>query len=116
DGVSWRDMAVVVRSTARQLPGLRRALSAAGVPVAVAGDELPLVGQPGVAPFLRLLRCALWGTGRETEPDPLDEQAAEELLRSPLGGSDALGLRRLRRELRRVETAGDRRPAAEPVA
>jgi len=103
DGLPWRDMAIVVRSTARRLPALRRALTAAGVPVAVGGDELPLVAQPGVAPFLLLLRCALWGgSGRQTEPDPLDEQAAEELLRSPLGGTDALGLRRLRRELRRV--------------
>jgi len=105
DGLPWRDMAVVVRSTARQLPGLRRALTAAGVPVAVSGDELPLVAQPGVGPFLLLLRCALWGGRRDREPDPLDEQTAEDLLRSPLGGADALGLRRLRRELRRVEDA-----------
>jgi superfamily I DNA/RNA helicase/RecB family exonuclease len=103
DGLPWRDMAIVVRSTARQLPGLRRALTAAGVPAAVAADELPLVAQPGVAPFVLLLHCALWEPGRRTGPDPLDEQAAEDLLRSPLGGADALGLRRLRRELRRIE-------------
>ncbi|HSR25417.1 MAG TPA: UvrD-helicase domain-containing protein, partial [Candidatus Eisenbacteria bacterium] len=36
DGVPWSQMAVVVRSTARSLPVLRRALGAAGVPLAVA--------------------------------------------------------------------------------
>ena len=115
DGVPWREMAVVVRSTERHLPALRRALAVAGVPAAVAGDEVPLVAQPAVAPLLRLLDCALWGlrpdsSGRpggvgraETGPDPLDEEAALALLTSPLGGADALSLRRLRQELRRLD-------------
>ena len=38
DGVPWREMAVVVRSTERHLPALRRALAVAGVPASVAGD------------------------------------------------------------------------------
>ncbi|MGH4007503.1 MAG: UvrD-helicase domain-containing protein, partial [Pseudonocardiaceae bacterium] len=42
DGVTWADMAVIVRSTARTLPALRRALLAAGVPVAVPREELPV--------------------------------------------------------------------------
>src|SRR6185312_16142127 len=33
EGVAWSDMAVLVRSTARTLPALRRALLAVGVPV-----------------------------------------------------------------------------------
>jgi superfamily I DNA/RNA helicase/RecB family exonuclease len=112
DGVPWREMAVIVRSTERHLPALRRALAVAGVPSSVAGDEVPLVAQPAVAPFLRLLECALWGLrspgehGRlraETGPDPLDEDAALTLLTSPLGGADALSLRRLRQELRRLD-------------
>ena len=112
DGVPWRQMAVIVRSTERHLPALRRALAVAGVPSSVAGDEVPLVAQPAVAPFLRLLECALWGLrlpseyGRvraETGPDPLDEDAAITLLTSPLGGADALALRRLRQELRRLD-------------
>ncbi len=69
---------------------LQRALTAAGVPVAVAGDELPLSAEPGCRPLLRLIRCAI-------RPETLDEQAAAELLTGPLGGTDALGLRRLRR-------------------
>lgn len=119
DGVPWREMAVVVRSTERHLPALRRALAVAGVPASVGGDDLPLVQQPAVTPFLRLLECALWGLRSPSEagsaaggqsrmraehgPDPLDEDAAITLLTSPLGGADALSLRRLRQELRRLD-------------
>jgi superfamily I DNA/RNA helicase/RecB family exonuclease len=104
DGLAWRDMAVLLRSTGRHLGPLRRALVAAGVPVAVAADDLPLVGQSGVAPLLLLLRTALRGE--------LDEAAAVELLCSPLGGADTLAVRRLRQELRRLEVAaGGGRPS-----
>src|ERR1700740_499895 len=37
DGVPWSSMAVLVRSAARQVPLLRRALNVAGIPVTVAG-------------------------------------------------------------------------------
>jgi len=92
DGVPWSSMAVLVRSAAHQVPLLRRALTAAGVPVTVAGDDLPLADEPGTRPLLMLLRCAL-------RPSALDEPTAAELLCGPLGGTDALGLRRLRRSL-----------------
>jgi superfamily I DNA/RNA helicase/RecB family exonuclease len=92
DGVPWGRMAVLVRSAQRQVPSLRRALAAAGVPVTVAGDELPLPDEPGVRPLLTLLRCAV-------QPDRLDEETAAELLTGPLGQTDALGLRKLRRAL-----------------
>src|SRR6185312_9968423 len=42
----WGRMAVLVRSGVRSIPLLRRVLSAAGVPVEVAGDELPLAREP----------------------------------------------------------------------
>jgi superfamily I DNA/RNA helicase/RecB family exonuclease len=106
DGVPWADMAVLVRSATRQVPLLRRALTAASVPVAVAGDELPLAEEPGTRPLLMLLRCAL-------RPAELDEQVAAELLCGPLGGTDALGLRRLRRSLQLLADAdpeGQRSP------
>src|SRR5690348_12677787 len=93
DGVRWSAMAVLVRSATRQLPVLYRALTAAGVPVAVAGDELPLAAEPGTRPLITLLRCALL-------PGELTEETAIELLTGPLGSTDALGLRRLRRALR----------------
>jgi superfamily I DNA/RNA helicase/RecB family exonuclease len=125
DGVPWREMAVLVRSTVRQLPALRRALTAAGVPVAVAADDLPLVAQPGVAPLLLLLRCAFWGLRLDggvnrsrahsdplAQPDPLDENAAAELITSPLGAADALDVRRLRRELRSLAASPEPGPPA----
>ena len=92
DGVPWGRMAVLVRSVHWQVPALRRALNAAGVPVTVAGDELPLPAEPGVRPLLTLLRCAV-------RPDRLDDETAAELLAGPLGQADSLGLRRLRRAL-----------------
>ncbi|OKI68898.1 ATP-dependent helicase [Micromonospora sp. CB01531] len=109
DGVPWSRMAVLVRSTGRQLPSLQRALHTAGVPTVVHGEDLPLHLQPGVAPLLLLLRCAL-------EPDRLDEEAAIALLHSPLGGADPLAERRLRQGLRALAlAAGDRRPSGELI-
>jgi len=102
DGVPWQNMAVLVRSAQRQVPVLRRALAAAGVPVTVAGDELPLPDEPGVRPLLMLLRCAL-------QPERLTDEAAAELLTGPLGQTDSLGLRKLRRAL-------DRTPLSEAVS
>ncbi|MEV6691496.1 ATP-dependent DNA helicase [Micromonospora sp. NPDC051196] len=108
-GLPWARMAVLVRSTGRQLPALRRALHAAGVPTVVHGEDLPLHLQPAVAPLLLLLRCAL-------EPDRLDEEAAVALLHSPLGGADPLAERRLRQGLRALALAtGDRRPSGELI-
>jgi superfamily I DNA/RNA helicase/RecB family exonuclease len=107
DGVPWSEMAVVVRSTARQLPPLQRALHATGVPTVVHAEDLPLHLQPAVTPLLLLLRCAL-------EPARLDEEAAVALLHSPLGGADPLAERRLRQGLRALAlAAGDRRPSGE---
>ncbi|GAA2602657.1 ATP-dependent DNA helicase [Actinomadura fulvescens] len=103
DGVPWSRMAVLVRSAIRQVPALRRALAQAGVPVVVAGDEVPLIAEPAVRPILVLLRAAL-------KKGFLDEVVAEDLLTGPLGGADALGLRRLKRALRDLEdlSGGDR--------
>jgi superfamily I DNA/RNA helicase/RecB family exonuclease len=92
DGVPWERMAVLVRSAQRQVPALRRALTAAGVPVTIAGDELPLADEPGVRPLLTLLRCAV-------RPERLDDDTAAELLTGPLGQTDSLGLRKLKRAL-----------------
>ncbi len=107
DGVPWSRMAVLVRSAIRQVPVLRRALAQAGVPVVVAGDEVPLVSEPAVRPFLVLLRAAL-------KKGFLDEVVAEDLLTGPLGGADALAMRRLKRALRDLEElSGGQRPLGE---
>ncbi|WP_078509410.1 ATP-dependent helicase [Streptomyces viridosporus] len=68
DGLPWRDMAVLVRAGSRTLPAVRRALTSAGVPVDVDGDDLPLRHEPAVAPLLTALRAvataAAEGRGR----------------------------------------------------
>jgi len=112
DGLSWGDMAVLVRSGAQSIPLVRRVLGAAGVPVEVAGDELPLAQEPAVAPLLLALRCA-------ADPSELSAERARVLLLSPLGGADAAGLRWLGRALRADERSaaaaaglGTRQPRA----
>jgi superfamily I DNA/RNA helicase/RecB family exonuclease len=98
DGVRWTQMAVLVRSGRLSIPALSRALVAAGVPVEVAGDEIPLLAEPAVRPLLLALRVA--GRGRNVTPDE-----AHALLTSPLGGLDSMSVRRLGRTLRQVERA-----------
>lgn len=94
-GVPWSRMAVLARSARRALPTLRRALLAAGVPIAAPNDELPLARQPAVVPFLLVLRYA-------SRPSELDADAATALLTSPLGSADPMRMRRLRRGLLRL--------------
>ena len=100
DGVGWDDMAVLVRSGVRSIPVLRRALVAAGVPVSVAADEIPLARDPAIAPLLGALTVVARGW------DALTPDLARLLLLSPLGGASPAGLRALGRRLRALERAG----------
>ncbi|MBV7670837.1 ATP-dependent helicase [Streptomyces halstedii] len=129
DGVPWRDMAVLVRAGGRSIPAVRRALTSAGVPLEVDGDDLALRHEPAVAPLLTALRtvalAALRGGPEDTSPQdagtetadpaeaagPVDTETALALLASPLGSMDATDLRRLGRALRDEErAAGNRLP------
>ncbi|GGS79967.1 helicase UvrD [Streptomyces cinerochromogenes] len=77
DGVRWSDMAVLVRAGSR-LPTLRRALTAAGVPVDIDGDDLPLRHEPAVAPLLTALRAvATAETRHREEPSATEPPVAE---------------------------------------
>ncbi|MGA5051325.1 ATP-dependent helicase [Streptomyces cellulosae] len=130
DGVPWNDMAVLVRAGARTLPVVRRALTSAGVPVDVDGDDLPLRHEPAVASLLTALRAVAKAEeerrpGGESDVDAgsgpgeadagaapggdapcwLDTETALTLLASPLAGMDAADLRRLGRALREEERA-----------
>ncbi|MER5831278.1 UvrD-helicase domain-containing protein [Streptomyces sp. NPDC002130] len=79
DGVPWSDMAVLVRAGSRTIPTLRRALSAAGVPVDVDGDDLPLRQEPAVAPLLTALRAvAAAEAGFVEEPQAAERDASAE--------------------------------------
>ncbi|MFH8338519.1 ATP-dependent helicase [Streptomyces sp. AM6-12] len=69
DGLPWREMAVLVRAGARSLPTLRRALTAAGVPLDIDGDDLPLRHEPAVAPLLTALRAVATAEARERGAD-----------------------------------------------
>ncbi len=71
DGVAWGDMAVLVRAGSRSIPTVRRALTVAGVPLDIDGDDLPLRHEPAVAPLLTALRAVARAesntdTGRRT--------------------------------------------------
>ena len=103
-------MAVLVRAGRTMIPTLTRALVAAGVPVEVAGDEIPLAADPAVRPLLLALQVAARGCAPTAEE-------AQLLLTSPLGGMDSMATRRLGRALReaeRVELAGAALPAPPP--
>ncbi|WP_030981618.1 ATP-dependent helicase [Streptomyces sp. NRRL S-1813] len=79
DGVPWREMAVLVRAGGRSLPGVRRALTSAGVPLDIDGDDLPLRHEPAVAPLLTALRAvARAALGRGTAGADAGERAFEE--------------------------------------
>ena len=91
EGVAYRDMAVVVRSTPLLEP-MRRALLRAGVPVALNPTDLVLGEQRIVAALLLGVR-ALY--------EELNPAEWRDLLLSPVGGADPVTLRRLLRGLRR---------------
>lgn len=96
DGVPWSQMAVVVRSVPRGAAGLPRALTTAGVPVALPPPGGGLADQPAVAALVTVLAATVSG---------LTGDAALALLTGPIGRVDPVSLRSLRRVLRR--SAGD---------
>ncbi|MFE3144123.1 ATP-dependent helicase [Streptomyces scopuliridis] len=103
DGVPWRDMAVLVRAGGRTIPSIRRALTSAGVPLEIDGDDLPLRHEPAVAPLLTALRAV-----------------AEAAIRRPSGGAEGEDVRgeEVRGEGVRGEGAApdDDQPPADPAS
>ncbi|WP_406178911.1 ATP-dependent helicase [Streptomyces canus] len=89
DGVPWGEMAVLVRAGSRTIPTVRRALTAAGVPLDIDGDDLALRHEPAVAPLLTALRAVATAEAAEgavhlEEGDASDEagSVSEEEARS----------------------------------
>ena len=106
--VPWHQMAVLVR-TGQQLPVIQRALAAAGVPVVVAADEIPLRSEPAVAALLATLRLAT-GPSTATSADVID------VLTGPLVGLTASDVRRLGRALRAArKQAGEAVPPSDEL-
>ncbi|WP_192796713.1 ATP-dependent DNA helicase [Serinicoccus kebangsaanensis] len=114
DGVPWDGLAVIARS-GRQQDSIRRALASGGVPVHVDRSSVPLGSDPAVQPLL--LAFDIVTRADETQDWWVGPEEALELLRSPLGGSDPVALRRLRRLLRGAElVAGGSRRADDLLA
>ncbi|MCU0278140.1 MAG: ATP-dependent helicase [Candidatus Nanopelagicales bacterium] len=106
--LDWSQMAVLVRSGSRDIPALQRALLAAGIPVQIARDDIPLVHTASVRPLLDVLRVA-------ADPhEALTGDRAISLLTSPLIGLGPHEVTRLGRSLRQRERASA--PAARSSA
>ncbi len=91
--IPWSQMAVLVRSGTRSIPTLRRALGLAGVPIEVAGDEMPLRQEAAVAALLGAVELSL-------RPLTATADEVKELLVGPLGQLDPSELRSFARALR----------------
>ncbi len=102
-GTPWSQVAVLVRTTSGT-GGLRRALSAVGVPVVVPPAEVPVRTEPAVVPLLVAMRLVL--AAADAPPPGVDDVLA--LLVPPLGGADPLALRRLRQVLLAAERSAER--------
>ncbi len=109
-GMPYSRMAVIVRGAARTAT-MRRVLASQSVPVAIQGARVPLREEPAVRPLLHLFEIAL--ALAQEQPSPLTPEVALDILTSPVGGTDSLGVRRLRRALRRAAPATDTRSSEE---
>ncbi len=93
--VPWRQLAVLVRA-ADEIPAIRHALRAAGIPAVVAADEIPLRQEAAVAVLLQALDLA-------AHPHDATPEQVLDLLTGPLGGQHAADVRRLGRSLRSAQ-------------
>ncbi|MGM1017658.1 MAG: ATP-dependent helicase [Actinomycetota bacterium] len=96
--VAWDDMAVIAHDT-RQVAQLETELAARDVPTRAAGVQRPLGTESVVRDIVGIVHLALTPAPERTP------QALDEALRTPFGGMDAIGLRRLRARLRHIELA-----------
>ena len=95
EGFRWSDLAVVARSR-QDLENLAISLANESVPVQILGAQAPLLDEFASRSLLVLADLAL-------NPRQIESGFAVELLTSVFAGLDALGIRRLRRALRREE-------------
>ena len=107
DGIPWDRMGVIAHDT-RQVSQLESELAAREIPTRAAGVQRPLGSESIVRDIVGVVRLAL------TPPEQRTPQEWEEALRTPFGGMDAIGLRRLRARLRHIELEnGGSTPARE---
>ncbi|MFE9397304.1 ATP-dependent helicase [Streptomyces flavidovirens] len=75
EGVPWNEMAVLVRAGGRTIPAVRRALTSAGVPLEIDGDDLALRHEPAVTPLLTALRAVAEAALAPPAPTSPDQPA-----------------------------------------
>ncbi len=107
EGIRWERMAVIAHDT-RQVTTLETELAAREIPTRAAGVQRPLGSEGIVRDIVGIVRLAL------TPVEERTSEALEEAMRTPFGGMDAIGLRRLRARLRHIELEqGGATPARE---
>ncbi|WP_372467234.1 ATP-dependent helicase [Microbacterium maritypicum] len=107
EGIRWERMAVIAHDT-RQVTTLEAELAAREIPTRAAGVQRPLGSEGIVRDIVGIVRLAL------TPIEERTSEALEEAMRTPFGGMDAIGLRRLRARLRHIELEqGGATPARE---
>ncbi len=99
---------MIVRSASNSLPIIYRALVAAGIPVEVAADEIPLHRDPATAPLISLLEVI-------AKPSSLTADVAFAIATGPIGQIDTVDLRRFMHYLRKQDQSADAvaRPSGE---
>jgi len=100
DGLSYSQMAVLVRSPGSLTSALRRAFAQLSIPVA--GELEALATNASIAPFLLLAEIVIKSKSLNTEN-------VEKLLLSEFGGADAISLRRIRKALLASRFEDDKR-------
>lgn len=93
EGISWGDVAVIVRRYGGVARAVRRAMARAGVPHVVVGENRPLAHEPALRPMLDLARAAV-------RPEDREDDLLSAVLASPAIGLDPYQVRALRREAR----------------
>ena len=111
DGVPWSEMAVILRSPASGVAALTRAFALNGIPLDVDAQALALAENPAIRPFLTVAQMAV---GAITLA-PKNWEIIEELLRSEIGGADALTLRQIRVEISKDRELEDLRTSTEVI-
>ena len=107
EGIRWERMAVIAHDT-RQVTTLETELAAREIPTRAAGVQRPLGSEGIVRDIVGIVRLAL------TPVEERTSEGLEEAMRTPFGGMDAIGLRRLRARLRHIELEqGGATPARE---
>jgi superfamily I DNA/RNA helicase len=103
ENLQWSDFAVIVRSAVVSIPTIYRAFVAAGIPVEVAADEIPLHQDPAVAPLVTALRII-------DNPRHATVDVVADLLSGPLAAIDPVDLRRFGSYLRMKDRTTEHAP------